>query len=58
MQTWPRIETRKGKQELSGILSGWHMHLDRLPAAADGVASAFDHAREASLMKQYAARLS
>ncbi|HXZ68101.1 MAG TPA: SRPBCC domain-containing protein [Alphaproteobacteria bacterium] len=46
------------RKELSSILSGWHMHLDRLAAAADGMVIVFDHAREASLAKQYAARLS
>jgi len=46
------------RKELSSILSGWHMHLDRLPAAVDGIATVFDRAQEAYLANEYAARLS
>ncbi|MFZ1991337.1 MAG: SRPBCC domain-containing protein [Alphaproteobacteria bacterium] len=53
-----RALSPRERQELSSILSGWHMHLDRLPAAADGVATVFDRTQEASLAKEYAARLS
>ena len=61
-QTWPREPLRSGltareREEICSILSGWHMHLDRLPASIDGVANPIDHAREAALAKEYSERL-
>ncbi len=52
-QTWPQHK----REDLSSILAGWHMHLDRMQQSIAGAATAFDPVAEPALAKEYAAQL-
>lgn len=43
--------------DLSGVVGGWHTHLEGLPGAADGIFTAWRAERERDVVKLYEGRL-
>jgi uncharacterized protein YndB with AHSA1/START domain len=46
-----------GKDDFADYLSGWHWHLDAIPAAADGIATPWDRSAWQRLQARYRAAI-
>lgn len=50
-------QTALSRKVASGVVGGWHTHLEGLAGAADGVRTAWTQAREDELLERYKDRL-